>query len=101
MTDQSLTQAAMGASKQPADRIGFQSAGVVRKLTLAGLHRLVGQNAEFLTMVDLEYANELLAKGHPTSQVVNYAIKWANEYARVSDCEGREANRFHADAYGN
>ncbi len=29
MTDRSLIQAAMWASKQPADRIGFQSAGAV------------------------------------------------------------------------
>lgn len=82
------------------DRIVFKSAGAVRKLTLAGLHHLVGQNSEFLTDADLEYANELLAEGRSTSQVINLAIGWANEYARVSDCEGREAHRFHADAYG-
>jgi uncharacterized CHY-type Zn-finger protein len=34
MTDRSLIQAAMWASKQPADRIAFKSAGAVRKLAM-------------------------------------------------------------------
>lgn len=82
------------------DRIAFKSAGAVRKFSLPTLQRLAGQNGEFLAAADLDYANELLAKGSRVSQVIDYAIKWAHEYARVSEQEGREAARFHADAYG-
>lgn len=84
-----------------SERLAFKSAGAVRKLSLPVLQRLAGQNGNFLTAADLEYANELLAKGWLVSKVVDLAIGWANEYARVSLQEGREAADFEAMAYGN
>jgi hypothetical protein len=90
----------MSFDNRSGDRIEFKSAVAVRKFSLPTLRRLAGQSGEFLEAPDLEYANELLAKGYLVSQVIDFAIGWANEYARTSEQEGREAAQFHADAYG-
>lgn len=66
------------------------------ELTLEWLQEAAGENGHTLETPDLEHAKELLRRGMMLDYVANCAGKWADEYARVSWCEGQDAARFEA-----
>lgn len=67
--------------------------------TLETLCEEVGFNAEYLTQEDADAANELVTRyGKSETYVLECARSWAHEYARVSWCEGQDAER-HEENY--
>lgn len=68
------------------------------QFTLEDLQRL--PYGDWLDQGDVNYANEILAKGVSPDHVRGYAMGWGQEIARVSECEGREARDFEDRAYG-
>ena len=62
--------------------------------TLETLREEVGFNSEYLTQEDADEANNLVHRyGYSEAHVLECARGWAHEYARVSWCETRDAER--------
>lgn len=63
-------------------------------LTLETLREAAGEHAEYLTQDDADHANECVVKhGYSEQYIIECAVGWAHEYARVVWCETRAAER--------
>lgn len=68
-------------------------------ISLEELREEVGFNADYLSQEDADEANNLVNRyGYDRSYVMECARGWAHEYARVSWCETKDAER-HEENY--
>ena len=71
---------------------------MTQQFALSQIQRV--KNGSLLAQADCDFANKLLSRGEQAETVWSLIRGWADEYARVSSCEGAAANQFHDMAYG-